>query len=269
MKDLRNMTTWGDTWGRIHWTEECKGYVTYEAHSDSEIIQIIKNYYHAGVDFNMTDAESGFVTPLHYVARFRSLRVAEALIDGGADMSVPDKKGRTPLHYAALVGDGKMVRYFVEHGPKNYEKVKDRDGKTAAQYAALNGHERIFRFLNDPSNPKAAKECGKVEWIEKKKLIILSILAVLAIGVSGSVVAKQIEKAEKKEKSKVELKAENTQKDVKQKAVEDKKPEPVIVRPPVTINPEITRRMEVNPSEGISLNRDRIHVYNYKQSRER
>ena len=273
---MRDMNSWDDTWGQIRWFDKYDDFDSYKAHSDAEVIRKIKNFYHASVDFNMADKGAAGMTPLHYAAKFRSVKVAEALVDGGADMCIADEKGRTPLHYAAEVGDLAMARYLVEHGPKNYEKIKDRDGKTAAQYAALNGYERVVRFLDNPSNPKAAKECGKVEWLgrkEKKELIILSILAVLAVCWSRSVVAKQIEKAEKKEKSKIELKTENAQANVKQKAVEDKKPEPKTIRisEPV-INPgnSMGRMRTIDGSHlGNDLSSDTRYLHTYNRPRER
>ena len=228
------MNKWDDTWGQISWYSTYYGNIPRD--SDEKIIWKIKNYYNAGVDFNMANRNEEGMTPLHYAAKYSSVNIVKMLIDGGADVRITDKQGRTPLHYAAEVGNLDMVQYLIEHGPKDYEKVKDRDGKTADQYAALNGEESVVQFFEDLAHPEVARERKEREKREKEakekrrlNTFVIGLCIVGALSLGGYATTKILKKADKDEKSKVELKAENTQKDVKQKAVEDKKPEPVII----------------------------------------
>jgi len=218
---MRNMNSWMDTWGRICWFDEYDDFDPYEEDSDAEVIKKIKNYYRAGVDFNMADRSEKGMTPLHYAAKFRSVKIVEVLIDGGADVRVGDDKGRTPLHYAAEVGNLDMVQYLVEHGPRNYEKVKDRYGKTADQYAALNGKEDVVRFFDELAHPekaKARKEREKREREERKKVrekrflnILIGLCAIAALSLGGYATAKILKKSN--EKSKVEAEDERMSKE--------------------------------------------------------
>ncbi|WP_199565338.1 ankyrin repeat domain-containing protein [Spongiactinospora rosea] len=40
-------------------------------------------------------------SPLHYAAVSNDLGTAKALLDAGADPSAPDRRGLTPVHFAA------------------------------------------------------------------------------------------------------------------------------------------------------------------------
>lgn len=45
----------------------------------------------------------------------RQVKVVEVLLRAGADPSLLDKDGRTPLHLAALAGDNSMLRLLLAH----------------------------------------------------------------------------------------------------------------------------------------------------------
>jgi ankyrin repeat protein len=47
------------------------------------------------------------------------------LIDGGADISVTDKFGTTPLHAAAIVNDLELAKVLVKKGADLNAKTKD------------------------------------------------------------------------------------------------------------------------------------------------
>ena len=54
----------------------------------------------AGVDLNYRDPEPGSETPLHRAASSDDVDVASVLIDGGADIEIPDGSIGTPLDNA-------------------------------------------------------------------------------------------------------------------------------------------------------------------------
>jgi len=55
-------------------------------------------------------------TPLHVAAWCGHLKVAEYLLDRGADVNRKDKWGRTPLHYAQEAGGQEMREFLIERG---------------------------------------------------------------------------------------------------------------------------------------------------------
>lgn len=60
----------------------------------------------------------GSETPLHYAASSDDVDVAEALIDGGADIEVPDGSIGTPLDNAVAYGCWHVARLLVRRGAR-------------------------------------------------------------------------------------------------------------------------------------------------------
>ena len=102
-----DITKWDDTWGTINWEED----------TEDEIIQKIKDFYYAGVDFNMRRKVKVFpgvgyrpkdiedITILMDAAQYSTPKVIEWLIDGGADMNLrTDMGGHMALDFAAEAG---------------------------------------------------------------------------------------------------------------------------------------------------------------------
>src|SRR5439155_6924002 len=65
-----------------------------------------------------TEPEPGSETPLHYAASSDPVDVAEALIDGGADIEVPDGSIGTPLDNAIGYGCWHVARLLVARGAR-------------------------------------------------------------------------------------------------------------------------------------------------------
>eukprot|EP00388_Colpodella_angusta_P009056 GDKJ01024330.1.p1 GENE.GDKJ01024330.1~~GDKJ01024330.1.p1 ORF type:complete len:107 (+),score=3.12 GDKJ01024330.1:1-321(+) len=72
-----------------------------------------------GADLNL--ASHNLTTPLHYAVYFSSLAAIEALVWGGADTSVIDKNGNTPLrgnecwlYKPASAIDSERIRLLLE-----------------------------------------------------------------------------------------------------------------------------------------------------------
>ncbi|GHO84817.1 ankyrin repeat domain-containing protein [Dictyobacter formicarum] len=63
-------------------------------------------------------------TALHMAARRGNVRVAEALLDGGAGSEVQDKLGDTPLHRAVKCGKTEMVVFLLSRGADAHAKGK-------------------------------------------------------------------------------------------------------------------------------------------------
>jgi hypothetical protein len=86
--------------------------------------QIARILIDAGADPNAlttsrgTETGPGSETPLHYAASSDDADVAEALIDGGADIEVPDGSIGTPLDNAVGYGCWHVARLLVARGAR-------------------------------------------------------------------------------------------------------------------------------------------------------
>ena len=72
----------------------------------------------AGADPNYRDPEPGSETPLHWAASSDDVDVATALIDGGADIEVPDGSIGTPLDNAIGYACWNVARLLVARGAR-------------------------------------------------------------------------------------------------------------------------------------------------------
>ncbi len=72
----------------------------------------------AGADPNYRDPEPGSETPLHWTASSDDADVAAALIDGGADIEIPDGSIGTPLDNAVGYGCWNVARLLVARGAR-------------------------------------------------------------------------------------------------------------------------------------------------------
>ena len=78
--------------------------------------------------------------------RFNGLTTVNVLLERGADPSVKDKNGSTPLHFAARRGNEEIVKVLLEH-PKVCVNVIDGSGKTPLHLACSEGHKKICQLL--------------------------------------------------------------------------------------------------------------------------
>jgi len=78
--------------------------------------QIARILLLAGADPNARDPEPGSETPLHWAASSDDADVARVLIDGGADINVPDGSIGSPLDNAIGYGCWNVARLLVERG---------------------------------------------------------------------------------------------------------------------------------------------------------
>jgi len=67
------------------------------------------------------------------------------LVEHGADPTVQDKDGWTPLHLASQNGHIGVVQFHVEHGAD--PTAQDKDRWTPLHSASKNGHAEIVQFL--------------------------------------------------------------------------------------------------------------------------
>ncbi|CAL1126821.1 unnamed protein product [Cladocopium goreaui] len=91
-------------------------------------------------------------TALRYAVRADKVKAAKALIEGGADMNIPSKSGRTPLMSAASNGIADMVKLLLDSGAD--PKVKNEGGYTAYELSLRGGEtgcEECRQMLQEAS----------------------------------------------------------------------------------------------------------------------
>ncbi|KAM9848034.1 nuclear factor NF-kappa-B p100 subunit isoform 2-T2 [Aulostomus maculatus] len=89
-------------------------------------------------------------TPLHLAVITRQVKVVEVLLRAGADPSLLDKDGRSPLHLAALTGDSATLRPLLAHlGERHTHLVNSADyhGLQPLHLAVRRDGERCLRLL--------------------------------------------------------------------------------------------------------------------------
>lgn len=100
----------------------------------------------AGADLNAVSHTEERVTPLHSaLANPHNAALAQVLIDAGADISVTQLRGYTPLHYAAANGLDAIVRRLLEQGADR--SVCDKAGNSAGDLAEEKGHHALADLL--------------------------------------------------------------------------------------------------------------------------
>uniref|UniRef100_A0AAX7U5E1 RHD domain-containing protein n=1 Tax=Astatotilapia calliptera TaxID=8154 RepID=A0AAX7U5E1_ASTCA len=89
-------------------------------------------------------------TPLHLAVITRQVKVVEVLLKAGADPSLVDKDGRTPLHLAALAGDHNILRFLLAHLGECHAhlvNMPDFHGLHPLHLAVRRDGERCLRLL--------------------------------------------------------------------------------------------------------------------------
>ncbi|KAG8157891.1 hypothetical protein KVR01_012163 [Diaporthe batatas] len=108
---------------------------------------IVYEYKHATV--------SGLIwfrkTPLHLAIESKNLQVARVLIEHGAEINRPARRGikQTPLQAACEIGSYSMVEFLLKEGARVNDAAAERHGGTALQLAAKSGSLKIVRLLLD------------------------------------------------------------------------------------------------------------------------
>jgi ankyrin repeat protein len=101
----------------------------------------------------------GGATPLHLAARRGNLKVAEVLLDHGAEVDALEGKNLfTPLHVAAMHGQTKLAALLLARGAN--PRAKSWDGKIPITYAVDRNDAETIRLLQqalDAERQKAAK----------------------------------------------------------------------------------------------------------------
>ncbi|KAI8486216.1 hypothetical protein Bbelb_361160 [Branchiostoma belcheri] len=122
-------------------------------------VSIVEALVTMGADVTITDAMGR--TPLHEAALWATGEpveaIIESLIEAGANMDQADKEKCTPLHLAARMGNCKAVKILMSHGA-DPSKV-DKEGNTPYQLVLSKGHSNsaeMFAALTSTPGGAAA-----------------------------------------------------------------------------------------------------------------
>ena len=87
--------------------------------------------------------------------RFNCLEAARQLVSGGADPSLVNSQGATPLHYAARRGSKQMASLLLGH-PKVDINARDGSNLTPLHFSCIHGNEEVCQlFLNRSADLQA------------------------------------------------------------------------------------------------------------------
>lgn len=125
----------------------------------------------AGADINMRDSGSQ-ETLLHKYVAYGDVAMACYLLALGADPSLADAAGRTPLHTALLYGDleaaGTLTRVLVKKGGDL--NAQNARGQTPLHLAVLWGRADAVHILCQAgADQHVADEAGTTPWAEAQK----------------------------------------------------------------------------------------------------
>lgn len=98
--------------------------------------------------------------PLVLAIKTKNLTMVSLLLEHGADLNMPPRRGikRTPLQAACETGSYKMVEFLLQRGGSVNSAAAERHGGTALQMAAKTGSLKIVKLLLDNhADPHMAK----------------------------------------------------------------------------------------------------------------
>ena len=95
----------------------------------------------AGADPNYALPDKDKTKMLLVAGAYESTKAAIALLDGGADPNVADRRGRTPLHIAAQAGFLELVRKLVSKGANLTARTEKTSVTSGGFFRALSGQQ--------------------------------------------------------------------------------------------------------------------------------
>ena len=115
----------------------------------------VKELMERGADPSITNADGE--TPLHFAARRGNVVSAETLLnDVRSVVDCPDNSGVTPFHMACASGNLKLCQLFLEH--KANIRALTLEEKSPLHFTATHGHTEIAELLLSKGWEKS-KDC--------------------------------------------------------------------------------------------------------------
>ncbi|WP_421750905.1 ankyrin repeat domain-containing protein [Croceimicrobium sp.] len=112
----------------------------------------VKQHIAAGTDLNQKDAFTGS-TPLITAATFDKREIAQALIDGGSDLSLQNNDGSSALHSAAFFGRVEIVQMLID--AKADKNLRNTYGATPREIvlADFEAMKPVYQMMQEQLSP--------------------------------------------------------------------------------------------------------------------
>ncbi|MEO8052741.1 MAG: ankyrin repeat domain-containing protein [Acidobacteriota bacterium] len=101
----------------------------------------VQRLIQAGADPNYALPDKDKTEALIVAGAYSSDEAALALLDGGANPNVTDRKGQTPLHVAAQAGSLELVRKLVSKGANLNARTEKTKGMPGGYFRGLGGEQ--------------------------------------------------------------------------------------------------------------------------------
>jgi ribosomal protein S15P/S13E len=139
----------------------------------SNNIEAVKQHIEAGTDLNKKDAMSGS-TPLITAASFGKNKIAQELIDAGADLTAKNNDGATALHTAAFFCRVEVVQSLID--AKADKSARNNFGATAREtvMGPFADMKPIYEMLQKQLQPMGLQI--DLDEIEKTRPVIAMML---------------------------------------------------------------------------------------------
>ncbi len=112
-------------------------------------LEVAEALVEGGADLEALARNPMGARPLHSAAAGRHLEICRLLVERGADVNATQHGGYGPIHQAAQHGDGELAELLLSAGADRDTRLDD--GRTAADVALEAGHEGLADRLGGPS----------------------------------------------------------------------------------------------------------------------
>ena len=139
----------------------------------SDNLDVVEQHIKAGTNINKKDAISGS-TPLITAASFGKEKIAKALIDGGADLTIKNNDGATALHTAAFFCRVEIVQLLID---ANADKsARNNFGATPREtvMGPFEDIKPIYQMLQQQFSPMGLQI--DLEEVEKTRPVVAMML---------------------------------------------------------------------------------------------
>lgn len=149
--------------------QTCKGWNTklfFQKVTATDVAQCLK----AGADPHTKNKKGA--SPLHYAAAFtKSSKIITTLLKAGTNLNERDKAGKTPLHWAATHSKAPEVVELLLHS-RAAPALKDNNGNTPWNYAKANAvlrNTEVYQWLAYSHKRQAERESDEIRKRELTK----------------------------------------------------------------------------------------------------
>ncbi|HEU4963043.1 MAG TPA: ankyrin repeat domain-containing protein [Bacilli bacterium] len=107
--------------------------------------EIVEYLLEQGAPVNEASRNPFQVMPLHSAVARGSVRIAEMLLQAGAQVNAKQESGFTPMHEAALQGNVEMANLLLAHGAD--ASLRKDDGETPLDVALAKDKQEVVELL--------------------------------------------------------------------------------------------------------------------------